>query len=127
MVSKDLLKEIKFIALCSLVMDIVLAVAGSFFVAPLNAVLGALYGTCLLIFDMFMLSFSVQKAAKGARIGKNGTPAMIAGYIFRYVAVGAGLYIAVIMPFISVICTAVPLFYPKFIYPAKAIFYKKEG
>ena len=39
----------------------------------------------------------------------------------------AGLYAALKLSFVNIICTAIPLFYPKVIYPAKAIFSKKEG
>lgn len=127
MVNKDLLKEIKFIIACSLVMDIVLVAAASLFVSFVQAMTGAVLGTILLSADMFLLSLSVQSVAKGAKRGKNGTAKMIAHYLLRIMFLSAGLYAALKLSFVSIICTAIPLFYPKVIYPCKAIFSKKEG
>lgn len=127
MVNKDILKEIKFIVVCSLFMDIVLVAAASLFVSFVQALTGAVLGTVLLAADLFLLSLSVQSISKGARRGKNGTAKMIAHYLFRFLFLGAGLYAALKLSFVNIICTAIPLFYPKVIYPAKAIFSKKEG
>lgn len=127
LVNKDLLKEIKFIVVRSLCIDIILIAVASFFVPFVQAFTGAVFGTVLLAADMFFLSLSVQSVARGARRGKNGTAKMIALYLLRFIFLAAGLYAALNLKFVSIICTAVPLFYPKVIYPAKAIFSKKEG
>lgn len=127
MVNKDLLKEIKFIAVCSLCTDVLLVTAASFFVPFLHAFSGAVFGTVLLILDMFFLSLSVQSVSNGAKKGKNGSAKMTALYLLRIIFVAAGLYLALNLSFVSIICTCLPLFYPKIIYPAKAIIKKKEG
>jgi hypothetical protein len=127
LVNKELLKEIKFITICSLCIDIVLIAAASLFVPFINALTGALLGTLLLTADMFFLSLSVHSIAREARKGKNGTAKMITSYILRILFVGAVLFLALNLSFISIICTAVPLFYPKVIYPVKAIIEKKGG
>ncbi|MBE6852838.1 MAG: hypothetical protein E7505_05115 [Ruminococcus sp.] len=127
MVNKDLLKEIKFITICSLCMDIVLIAAAALFVPVINAFAGAMLGTLLLAADMFFLAFTVHNIARDARKGKNGTAKMITSYILRFLFVAAGLYLALNLTFVSIICTAIPLFYPKVIYPLKAILKKKEG
>ena len=127
MVNKDLLKEIKFIVVRAFFLDIVLVAAASLFVSFVQALTGAVLGTILLAADMFLLSLSVQSVAKGVRRGKNGTAKMIAHYLLRIMFLAAGLYAALKLSFVNIICTAIPLFYPKVIYPAKAIFSKKEG
>jgi len=127
LVNKDLLKEIKFITICSLCMDIVLIAAAALFVPVINAFAGAMLGTLLLAADMFFLAFTVHNIARDARKGKNGTAKMITSYILRFLFVAAGLYLALNLTFVSIICTAIPLFYPKVIYPLKAILKKKEG
>ncbi len=127
MVNKDLLKEIKLITLCSLGMNVLLVVIAVFFMPVINAITGAAFGTLLLAADMFLLLLSVQSAANGAKRGRNGTAKAITFYILRMIFILIGLYVALILPFVSIMCAAVPLFYPKIIYPAKAILIKKEG
>jgi len=108
-------------------MDIVLIAAAALFVPVINAFAGAMLGTLLLAADMFFLAFTVHNIARDARKGKNGTAKMITSYILRFLFVAAGLYLALNLTFVSIICTAIPLFYPKVIYPLKAILKKKEG
>lgn len=127
MVSKDLLKEIRFIAICSLCMNIVLIAVASLFVPFVNALCGALFGTVLLVADLFFISLSVRDIVSGARRGKDGSAKMVFHYLLRYLFLAAGLYLALVLPFSSVICAAIPLFYPKVIYLLKATLVKKEG
>lgn len=127
MVNKELLKEIRFLVICSLCIDIILVAVAALFVPVINALSGSLFGTVLLAADMFFLSLTVNSIAKGARRGKNGTAKMVLHYLLRLTFIGAGLYLALKLSFVSIICTAVPLLYPKVIYPVKAIIKKKEG
>lgn len=124
MVNKELLKEIRFLVICSLCIDIILVAVASLFVPVINALSGAFLGTVLLAADMFFLSLSVHSIAKGARMGKNGTSKMVVHYLLRLIFIGAGLYLALKLSFVSIICTAVPLLYPKIIYPIKAVIKK---
>lgn len=104
-----------------------LVIAASFFVPVINAVGGAALGTILLAADMFFLMLSVQNISNGAKQGRNGTAKAITFYILRMVFIVFGLYIALEFQYTSIICAAIPLFYPKLIYPLKAILIKKEG
>jgi len=108
-------------------MDIILVAVASMFVPVVNALCGALYGTLLLTADMFFLSLTVRGVVNGAKHGKNGSRKMVIDYLLRLMFLGAGLYVAVRLSFVSIICTAVPLLYPKVVYPLKAILVKKEG
>ena len=127
LLNKELLKEIRFIVCCAFCMDIILIAAGAFFVSFINALCGAVYGTLLLTVDLFLLSLSVQSVAKGAKKGKNGSAKMTALYVLRMAVLFVCMLAALKASFISIVCTAVPLFYPKLIYPFKSILRKKEG
>ncbi len=127
MVNKDLLKEIKFIVICSLCIDIILTAMASLFVPFVYALSGALLGTVLLAADLFFLSLTVDSIAREARRGRNGTSKMVFHYILRFLFVGLGLWVAFKIDFSALVCAALPLLYPKVIYPLKAIIKKKEG
>lgn len=108
-------------------MDIILVAVAALFVPFVNALCGALFGTVLLVADLFFISFSVRDVVRDAKKGKDGTKKTVAGYLLRYLFLAAGLYIALVLPFTSIICAAIPLFYPKVIYLLKATLVKKEG
>ena len=127
MVNKELLKEIRLTVLCSLCLDIILTAAAAFFIPVTDALAGALLGTVLLAADLFFISLTVHSVVRGAVRGKNGTAKMVSQYMLRLLFLGAGLYAALEIPHVNFICAAVPLLYPKVIFPAKAIFTKKEG
>ncbi|MBR6925270.1 MAG: hypothetical protein IKH50_12145 [Oscillospiraceae bacterium] len=127
MANKELMKEIRFAVICSLCLDIILVAVASAFTPFIGALTGALFGTLLLACDLFFISLTVHSVVRGAVGGKNGTAVMISQYILRLLFLGAGLFAAVEIPFMNFICAAVPLLYPKIIFPLKAIFEKKEG
>lgn len=128
LINKDHLTEIRSILTAAFVMDIALVAAGTFFVPFVNALTGALYGTFLLAADLFFLSVSVQNIASGAAAGKkNGSSKMTFFYILRMIFLFVCLLAAVKVSFISIVCTVIPLFYPKLIYPFRSIIRKKEG
>jgi len=127
LVNKELLKEIRFLVICSLCIDIILIAVAALFVPFVNALCGALLGTVLLTADMFFLSLTVHGVVTGAKRGRDGSKKMVIDYLTRLLFLGAGLFIAVKIPFVSIICTAIPLLYPKLVFPLRAILVKKEG
>ena len=127
MVNKELLKEIRFTVICSLCLDIILVAVAAAFIPIPDALAGALFGTLLLAADLFFISLTVHSVVRGAVRGRNGTAKMVSQYMLRLIFLGAGLYAALEIPHVNFICAAVPLLYPKVIFPAKAIFTKKEG
>ncbi len=129
MVNKELLKEIKFILKCSAFIDVAGIIIASFYINVSDAVFGFLLGTILLAADLFFIALSVQDAARGALAGsKNGSKKAVFYYILRFLFLGVFLVLALKIKSISFPCTIIPLFYPKLIYPVKAvIFSKKEG
>ena len=126
MVNKELLKEIRFTVICSLCLDIILVAVAAAFTPFTDALAGALFGTLLLAADLFFISLTVHSVVRGAVRGRNGTAKMISQYILRLLFLGAGLYAALAIPHMNFICAAVPLLYPKVIFPAKALFIKKK-
>ena len=108
-------------------MDIILTAVAALFVPVVNALCGAVYGTVLLTADMFLLARTVRGVVNGAKHGRDGSRKMVVDYLVRFLFLGAGLYLAVTAPFIDIICAAVPLLYPKLVYPLRAILVKKEG
>ena len=127
MVNKELLKEIRFTVICSLCLDIILVAVAAAFTPFSDALAGALFGTLLLAADLFFISLTVHSVVRGAVRGRNGTAKMVSQYMLRLIFLGAGLYAALEIPHVNFICAAIPLLYPKVIFPAKAIFTKKEG
>jgi len=129
-INTDLKKEIKFIAVTAIILDIVLIIVAMRFIPIINVLTGVFFGTILLIADMFFLSLSIQNIVADAEVKKNKKNAsvkMFFLYVLRLIFIASGLLAAFKLPFISVICTAFPLFYPKIIYFIKAIFSKKGG
>ncbi len=108
-------------------MDVVLVIVAAFFIPVINALCGAALGTLLLGAEMFFLMLGVQNISNGARQGRNGTAKAVTFYILRMAFIALGLYVALVFKYTSIVCTAIPLFYPKLIYPVKAILIKKEG
>ena len=130
MINMDLKKEIKFIAINAIILDIVLIIAALAFIPFINILTGVIFGTLLLILDMFFLSLSIQSIASDAKNGKivkTSSTKMTFSYFMRLIFIASGLFLALKLPFMSVMCAAIPLFYPKVIYFIKAIFCKKEG
>ncbi len=130
LINTDLRKEIKFIAVNAVILDVVLIISALAFIPFINILTGVFFGTLLLILDMFFLSLSIQSIIADAKNGNNGNKGsakMTFLYILRLIFIASGLFLALKLPFMSVICTAIPLFYPKLIYFIKAIFCKKEG
>ncbi len=127
LINRELLGEIRFIGIGAAFLDVFLFFAALLFTSPLKALVGILIGTMLVLLDMFFLSLSVESIAAGARRGKDGSRKMKAHYALRMIFVAVVLGLAWLIPFSDPICAAIPLFYPKVIYPLKAIFKKKEG
>lgn len=127
MINSELRNEIGYIFRRSLILDVAAVIISLFFVPWFTALSSILAGTLLLMLEMTMLAVSVRKIAAGARRGKNGSVQMAFYYLLRICVIAAVLYAAVRIPFLNMICTAIPLFYPKLIYFGQSIFVKKGG
>ncbi len=126
MVKKELLNEIWFIMKCSMAIDIIGTVIASVYISTFDAVFGFLLGTILLFADLFFIMLSTMSIARGALAGRNGSKRMVFYYILRMLFLGVFLVLALRIKSISFVCTIIPLFYPKLIYPVKAIISRKE-
>ncbi|MDO5560220.1 MAG: ATP synthase subunit I [Oscillospiraceae bacterium] len=127
MKNADLLNEVRYICIRSLLIDVAAVFIASFFVSVGTATVSILTGTLLLAVEMILLAISVNSAAANAKDGKNGSVMMAVQYIIRIIIIASVLYVSLKVSYLNIICTALPLFYPKIIYFGRSFLTKKEG
>lgn len=86
--------------------------------------IGAVYGCVLSVFSFFLLGKACQNAVKKSE--KRAQTYMSAMYCLRYLGLFAMLTIGALVPFISLITAAIPLFFPRIAIMIRAIKTKEE-
>lgn len=120
---EQLIKELKFIFIRAVLLDISAYLISVFFIGfTVSMALGLMLGTFGLLVNFILLNRSVRNIVKSG--GAKAQSKMLSGYMTRYAAVGVIVAIAAVLPFVSVIGTAIPYIYPQLIYAGK-VFLKK--
>lgn len=87
-------------------------------------ILGALYGIALCVLNFLLLGKTAQKAVRMDE--KSARNYMNTMYCVRYLGLFAALTAAALIPFISLITAAVPLFFPKAAITARAFIHRNK-
>ncbi len=86
--------------------------------------IGAVYGCVLCVLNFLLLGKSAQKAVK--RSAKSAQNYMNTMYCLRYLGLFAMLTLGALAPFINLIASVIPLFFPKILITIRALKEKKE-
>lgn len=119
----DFKKEMRFILICSVCLDIAFYLVSIFFIGiTLRMALSLIAGNIVLIINLRLLYSSVLKHTSGRMTGKNP---MMKGYLLRSliacVAIAAGFMLDLLNP----VGIMLPLFYPKMIYTVHSIIVRR--
>ena len=112
-----------YLAVCGIYLAVILVL---FFALGYDytLIIGAVYGMVLCVANFFLLGKSAQSATK--RSAKSAQTYMNTMYCLRYLGLFLLLAAAAMLPFINLIATVIPLFFPKIIITLRAIIEKKE-
>lgn len=86
--------------------------------------IGGLYGIMISALNFLLLGKSAQSALK--RSAKSANTYMSAMYCVRYLGLFAMLTIGALAPFISLIASAIPLFFPRIAITVRALIRKED-
>ena len=86
--------------------------------------IGGLYGIIISALNFLLLGKSAQSALK--RSAKSANTYMSAMYCVRYLGLFALLTIGALAPFISLIASAIPLFFPRIAITVRALIRKED-
>lgn len=113
-----------FLAVCGIYLAVILVL---FFAMSFDYTLitGAVYGILLCIANFLALGKSAQAAIR-RKSSKSAQTYMNTMYCLRYLGLFGLLAVAALVPFINLIATFIPLFFPKIIITVRAIIEKKE-
>lgn len=112
-----------FLVICGIYLAVitVLFFARGFDIA---LIVGAIYGIALCVLNFLLLGKTAQKAVRmDAKSARNYMNTM---YCLRYLGLFAALTAAAFIPFMSLICAVVPLFFPKVAITARAIIQRNK-
>lgn len=82
--------------------------------------LGGVWGNLVCVGNFFLMGRSAEKAVRRGT-GKSAQTYMNTMYCLRYLGLFLAMTVAAFVPFIDLICAAVPLFFPKIIYTVKGL------
>jgi uncharacterized membrane protein len=125
-VNDTLKKELKFIAIRSVFLNISAYLVSFFFIGVnISFLFSLIFGTAVMFIYLVMLYTSIEKTVDAGI--KYAREKMMAGYLLRLLVIGIATVISFRVEIISTVGTLLPLFYPKMIYVGGAIFKRKGG
>ena len=129
MLSKEVKSELKPVLIFSLPLDAAVFLVSLLFIrtdgySPLFMASGLLYGTAVMLLNLFILALFVEFFAE--LTPEKGRAAAAFGYFVRMTVIGVSFFGAIKLPFINAWGAAIPLIYPKIIYTVRGVFFNKR-
>lgn len=119
---EELRHELRFAAVCTLVLDVVLWLVSLIFLRlTLRVPLGLLLGSAGMYLNLLLLRRTVQNAVY------HGKTRDIAGYVLRVLIASAVIVTGLKVPQVSALAAVVPFLYPKVIFGWLAVYIPKKN
>ena len=125
MENEQFLKELKYILIRAMFLDISAYLISVFFIGfTVSMALGLILGTVGFTVNLILLNNSIKNIVNS---GKNRAQArMFSGYVTRLLIAGAVIAVAMAIPFINTAGAVIPYFYPNIVYAGKAFLKKGD-
>lgn len=119
---EDLRHELRFAAICTLILDVLLwGISLVFLGWRLSVPIGLLLGSAGELCNLLLLRRTVVNAVY------HGKTRDMAGYVLRVLVASAVIGVSLKVPQISAVCAVIPFLYPKLIFGVLATFPQKNS